>query len=298
MLKRLAPLVLALLLDAMCGEPPARFHPVVWMGRLLEWLEARAPRHETARLLYGIAVAVTVPLAWGWLAGRIERLAPWPMHALALKPAFAGRALLAAGRDVEIALDRHQVIEARHELRSLVSRPTAGLDPPLVAAAAIESLSENLVDSWLSPLLAYGLFGLSGAYAYRAANTADAMWGYRTSRYERLGKAAARLDDVLNFVPARLGAVVLCCVAGHRWRAALQTWRRDGALTSSPNAGQTMASAAGELGVRLEKSQHYVLNTAAPVPGVETIARARYLVARALWLSAGLALLTRLVRRG
>jgi adenosylcobinamide-phosphate synthase len=286
------------LLDALCGEPPARFHPVVWMGRLLDWLEARAPRHEPARLYYGIGVALTMPLAWAGLARAIERLAPWPLQALALKPAFAGRALLQAGRDVEAALDGQQVAQARHELRRLVSRPTASLDPPLVAAAAIESLAENLVDSWLSPLVAYGLFGLGGAYAYRAVNTADSMWGYRTPRYERLGKAAARLDDVLNFLPARLGAAVVCCVAGRHWRRALDSWRSDGRLTNSPNAGQTMACAAGALGVRLEKPQHYVLNAAAPMPGVETIRRARQLVGRAMWLTAGLALLTRMVRRG
>jgi len=280
-----------------CGEPPAQFHPVVWMGRLLEWLEARAPRHEPARLYYGIGVALTVPLAWAWLAQRVERVAPWPLQALALKPAFAGRTLLEAGRRVEAALEMERLEPARHELRSLVSRPTTSLDPPLVAAAAIESLAENLVDSWLSPLLAYALFGLGGAYAYRAVNTADSMWGYRTPRYERLGKAAARLDDVLNFLPARVGALVLCCLAGRRWRAALDTWRTDGRLTSSPNAGQTMACAAGALGVRLEKPQHYVLNAAAPLPGVETIARARQLVARAMWLTSGLALLTRMVTR-
>jgi adenosylcobinamide-phosphate synthase len=297
-LKRVAPLALALLLDALCGEPPARLHPVVWMGRLLDWLDTRAPRDEAARLLYGTVVALAVPLGWAWLARMVERFAPWPVHALALKPAFAGRALLGSGRDVEAALDRHHVARARLELRSLVSRPTGRLDAPLIAAAAIESLAENLVDSWLSPLVAYGLFGLSGAYAYRAINTADAMWGYRTPHFERLGKAAARLDDVVNFVPARLGALVLCCVAGRRWRAALETWRRDGALTTSPNAGQTMACAAGALGVRLEKSEQYVLNAAAPLPSAASIASGRRLVGRAMWLTAALALLTRLGRRG
>ncbi len=268
------------------------------MGRVLDWLEARAPGHEVARLLYGTIVALAVPLGWAWLARTVERFAPWPAHALALKPAFAGRALLDAGRRVEVALDGSQLVPARAELRSLVSRPTASLDAPLVAAAAIESLAENLVDSWLAPLLAYSLFGLSGAYAYRAINTADAMWGYRTPRYERLGKAAARLDDVLNFIPARLGALMLCCVAGRRWQAALQTWRTDGGLTSSPNAGQTMACAAGALGVRLEKPEQYVLNAAAPLPGAESIARARQLVGRAMWLTAGLLLVVRTVTRG
>ena len=297
-MKRIAPLALALLLDALCGEPPARVHPVVWMGRLLDWLEAGAPRHERARLLYGTFVALAVPLGWACLAREVERFVPWPLHALALKPAFAGGALLEAGHRVEAALEGRQLEQARYELRSLVSRPTACLDASLVAAAAIESLAENLVDSWLAPLLAYSLFGLSGAYAYRAVNTVDAMWGYRTPRYARLGMAAAHLDDVLNFVPARLGALVLCCVAGRHRHAALETWRRDGGLTASPNAGQTMACAAGALGVRLEKPEHYVLNAAAPQPCAESIARARQLVARAMWLTAALAMLVRLVRRG
>jgi len=274
------------------------FHPVVWMGRVLDWLEAHAPHHEAARLLYGTFMALAVPLGWAWLARLVERCTPWPLHALALKPAFAGRALLDAGRRVETALDGSQLVPARAELRSLVSRPTASMDGPLVAAAAIESLAENLVDSWLAPLLAYSLFGLGGAYAYRAVNTADAMWGYRTPRYERLGKAAARLDDVLNLVPARLGALMLCCVAGRRRQAAVQTWRTDGGLTSSPNAGQTMACAAGALGVRLEKSEHYALNPTAPLPGAESIARGRQLVGRAMWLTAGLVLLVRTVTRG
>lgn len=267
------------------------------MGRLLDWLEARAPQSEIARLMYGVGVAITVPLGWAMLARTVERWTPWPVQALALKPAFAGRALVQAGWRVEVALERSQLAQARAELRSLVSRPTSELDISLVAAAAIESLAENLVDSWVAPLLAYAIFGLSGAYAYRAVNTADAMWGYRTARYEQLGKAAARLDDVLNFLPARLGAAVLCCVAGRRRRAAWTTWRQHGGRTASPNAGQTMACAAGALGVRLEKDGHYVLNCDAPLPNASAIADARQLITRALWLGAALALVIRLVVR-
>ena len=137
-----------------------------------------------------------------------------------------------------------RVEEARRDLRWLVSGPTADLKHAgLVAAAAIESLAENFVDAWVAPLLAYALFGLGGAYAYRAANTADAMWGYRGSRYEWLGKATARLDDLLNWVPARVGALVMLGV-GPRRAAAVEVWRRDARLTASPNAGQPMAVAA------------------------------------------------------
>jgi adenosylcobinamide-phosphate synthase len=106
------------------------------------------------------------------------------------------------------------------------------------------------------------------------------------------------VDDVVNFIPARLGALVLCCAAGARWKSALETWRRDGGLTASPNAGQTMACAAGALGVRLEKPDYYVLNASAPPPGTASIAHGRELVARGMWLAAALSVLIRLVTRG
>ncbi len=285
---------MALLLDGLFGEPPARLHPVAWMGHLLNWLEACAPCGGPARLLYGLGVALALPLGWSCLARAVEQRMPWPVQALLLKPTFAGRALLQAGRRVEVALEASDLAQARAELRSLVSRPTSSLDAPLIAAAAIESTAENLVDSWLAPLLAYSVFGLGGAYAYRAVNTADAMWGYRTPRYEQLGKAAARLDDLLNFVPARLGALMLCAVAGQGWRAAMTTWLRDGFKTASPNAGQTMACAAGALGVRLEKEGQYVLGAHSRLPAASDIGRARRLVARAMWVAAALALLARI----
>ena len=294
-------LLLALLLDVVFGEPPERFHPVVWMGRGLAWLEARAPCSATtatapgrfaccaARLGYGAIAALGSAAAWGCAAGLVERLAPWPVQALLLKPAFAGRALLEAAAHVEKSLRTSELLEARQGLSALVSRPTAELSPSLVAAAAIESLAENLVDSWVAPLLAYGGFGLAGAYVYRAANTADAMWGYRTPTYEHLGKTAARVDDLLTFVPARLGAILLI-LAGPRARDSLSVWRQDSRRTPSPNAGQPIAAAAGHLRVRLEKTGVYVLNAPAPEPTVHDLEAARVLVARAMLVAALLAL--------
>jgi len=287
-------LLAALGLDVVAGEPPAPLHPVVWMGRVLDWLDARAPRLASARFLYGGGVAVGLPLAWGLLGWSVERLAPWPISALALKATFAGRTLLDAAQRVEAALRAGRRTQARQELRWLVSRPTTDLDDNLVAAAAIESLAENFVDSWLAPLLAYAFFGLGGAYAYRAANTADAMWGYRTRRYEWLGKVTARLDDALNWLPARLGALIVLGL-GPRRRAAFAIWRRDARLTASPNAGQSMAVAAGQLNVRLEKLGHYTLYAEAAAPTPNDIAAARRLVARAMLLGAVLALVLRRV---
>jgi adenosylcobinamide-phosphate synthase len=275
----------ALALDMLIGEPPARLHPVVLMGGALSALERRAPRTEHARLGYGAMAGLGLPTVW-WLLGQfVERGLPWPLQAILLKTAFSGRALLSAGRQVEDDLRDGDIVAARTDLRSLVSRPTQDLDESLVAAAAIESLAENFVDSWLAPLLAYAVFGLGGACAYRMANTADAMWGYRTAEYEWLGKVPARLDDALNWIPARVGALLLIC-AGNNWRQALEVYRRDARRTSSPNAGQAMAACAGQLGVRLEKVGHYVLGADGRAPVAADIAVARTLVCRAMVVAA------------
>jgi adenosylcobinamide-phosphate synthase len=285
-------LVLALAIDALFGEVPSWAHPVAGMGCVLTSLEKLAPAGRRGRLVYGAGVAIGVPLVWGWVAGVLEHRLPWVVQALVLKPAFAGRALLDAGRDVEVALQRGRLAEARTGLRALVSRPTTDLDASQVSAAAIESLAENFVDSWLAPLAMYALGGLPWAYAYRAANTADAMWGYHTTRHEYLGKAAARLDDVLNFVPARLGALLLVLVAPDR-RGAVRVWWTDAARTQSPNAGQSMAAAAGGLGLRLEKSGHYVLHDGAADPTPNDIHRARRLARQAMFVAAALCLIAR-----
>jgi adenosylcobinamide-phosphate synthase len=282
-------LAMALALDMLCGEPPACVHPVIVMGRGLDWLERRAPDSARVRLVYGIGVAVLYPLAWAVLAATTLGRAPWPLQALALKSMLAGRALLQAGRQVESALATADSTAARHQLQALVSRSTDGLDRGHLASAAIESLAENLVDSWLAPMLAFAALGLGGATAYRVVNTADAMWGYHTPRHEELGKAVARLDDVLNWLPARVGAALLILASGGS-RAAFDVWRRDGGRTASPNAGQVMASAAGALGVQLEKVGHYRLNEAAPLPGPDAIATSRRLVGRAMLLAAVMAL--------
>jgi adenosylcobinamide-phosphate synthase len=290
-------LAVALAVDALLGEPPAWCHPVVWIGRLLGWLEAHSPRTgDRARLLYGAVVAATGPLGWGLLAHAAERHLPWWLAGLLLKPTFAGRELLRAGGRVETALGQGDLVTARRQLGALVSRPTAQLDEGLVCAATAESLAENFGDSWVAPLLAYALFGLGGAYAYRAANTADAMWGYRNERYEWLGKAAARLDDLLNLLPARLAALLLLGATRQR-RRALAAWQRDAHRTTSPNAGQSMSLAAGALGVRLEKVGHYALNVDAPTPNPRDVTSARHLVGRAMLLTAALCLTIVQVRR-
>ncbi len=272
----------ALALDAALAEPPAAVHPVVLMGRAIGWLERRAP--SRGELLYGVAL-VAAPAAGaaaiGELAQRV-RLAPVRILAVLflLKSTFALRALVAAAARVERAVAADDLPGARSALAVLVGRPAAELDPPRIASAAIESLAENLADSYVAPLFWYALGGPSAALAYRAVNTADAMVGYR-GRYELLGKAAARLDDLASYVPSRLAALALVAaapLAGANARDALATLLRDGGRTESPNAGRPIAAAAGALGIWLEKPGHYRLGTGR-APRRTDIARAGRLIA-------------------
>ncbi|HLI26358.1 MAG TPA: adenosylcobinamide-phosphate synthase CbiB [Chloroflexota bacterium] len=274
---------LALGLDLAIGEPPAPLHPVVAMGKLIAAAERRAlERGPLAQLAGGAALAVGGALAAAGAGGLAEReLRALPLlprllvGALLLKSTFALRALLRAADEVALALRAGDLPTARAALRALVSRDPRALDAPLVAAAAVESLAENLSDSFVAPLLWYALLGLPGALAYRFVNTCDAMLGYR-GRHEYLGKAAARLDDLANWLPARLTALLVAAaapVAGGSARYAWQTARRDHRRTRSPNAGWPMSAMAGALRVRLEKRGEYVLGDGPP-PGPEAIARA------------------------
>ena len=297
-------LPLAIAVDAWGGEYPNRLHPVVWMGSAIRRLERVAPRTgAAAQLAYGLLMALAVPAifaaaAWALLAS----LRPWPVAALAaevvlLKATFAFRALGAAAGEVRTALEREDLPAARRALRSLCSRDPSGLSAPQLAAAAIESVAENLSDSVVAPIFWYAVAGLPGAVAYRAVNTLDASIGYR-GRYEWLGKGSARLDDLLNLVPARITAALLLvagALSGARPGDGLRILLRDGSKTESPNAGRPMAAMAGLLGVELEKVDHYRLGD--PVRPVEasTIALAWRLDRVAAALTAALAVAALLV---
>jgi adenosylcobinamide-phosphate synthase len=281
--------VAALGLDFVAGEPPAWMHPTVATGALIGALERPAPTTPSRQLAYGAALVglpMAASLGVGWLVGRLPRWLRLPVELALLKSSFALSSLLAAGARIERDLERGEPGTARGHLRDLVSRPTATLDRAHIASAAIESLAENLSDSYVAPMLFFRLAGLGGALVYRAVNTADAMVGYR-GRYEFLGKAAARLDDVVNFVPARVSAVALVAASplvGLRGGAALRVGLRHHRRTASPNAGWPMAVVAGACEVRLEKLGQYVLGEGAS-PGAADICRARRLVLAAAVLA-------------
>lgn len=297
-------LPLAVAWDRLLGEPPAPLHPVVWMGNVARAIERRAPPDGAApQFVYGALLAVGPPLVYAALAARGGRwLHPRPLLALALgvpllKSTFAIRELRRAGERVRAPLAAGDLDAARAGLGWLVSRDASDLPAPLIAAAATESLAENLGDAIVAPLCYWALLGLPGAVAYRAINTLDAMIGYH-GRYEWLGKVAARLDDAANVVPARLTALLLVGAAamlGEDAPRALATLRRDARATESPNAGWPMAATAGALGVELEKLGHYRLGAGGVPPDAATIARADRLVRAVAYAAVALACATRLL---
>jgi adenosylcobinamide-phosphate synthase len=207
-----------------------------------------------------------------------------------LKPLFAIRALRDAAFLVRDALAAGDVDLARTELASLCSRNAGDLEPAALIAATVESIAENASDSIVAPLFYFALAGLPGAAFYRAGNTLDAMIGYR-GRYEWVGKTAARLDDLLNLLPARLTSLLFLLVAplsgGNLRRGAAMLWR-DGGLTESPNAGRPMAAMAGLLGIQLEKSGHYTLGDATRPIEARDITRAWRIVSSAAHASVAL----------
>jgi adenosylcobinamide-phosphate synthase len=286
-------LAAAIAIDLVFGEPPATIHPVVLIGSVIRTLERRAPaRSSRAQLAYGLGMTVAVAGGAALVALAVERSSRrssigFAASAVLLKSQFSVRLLLHVTERVRRSLAAGDVTQARSATRWLVSRQTDTLTPPLVAAAAIESLAENLTDSVLAPWLAFAGFGLPAAAAYRALNTLDSMIGYR-DRYEYLGKAAARSDDLVNLIPARLGTALIAVAAPlgpgtTRWSIA--TALDQHGRTESPNAGWTMSAMAGALRVQLEKSGAYRLG-AGPPPRPNDIRRAQRVAVGALALGA------------
>lgn len=242
-------MVLAVLLDRLLGEP-RRAHPLVAFGRLAGGLERRLNlgRGRQLRGLLAWLLAVLPLSALAWLLCSLPG-AGWLVSLLLLYLAIGLRSLGEHASPVARALQAGDLGLARQRVGFMVSRQTAELDEAAVAGAATESVLENGSDAVFAALFWFVVLGAPGAVLYRLANTLDAMWGYRNERFERFGWAAARLDDLLNWVPARL--VVLTYALCGDSRRALSCWRRQAPAWDSPNAGPVMAAGAGALGIRL-----------------------------------------------
>jgi adenosylcobinamide-phosphate synthase len=279
--------LVALTLDLVFGEPPARWHPVVAMGYFLNALGWRVSRAAGAVprpgaefglgvLAWCVGAAWVFALAWAttWLMRGLNPLVQAALLGVLLKPMLSWRMLRDEVRAVEIALT--ESLEAgRERVARLVSRDVSALSESQVREAAVSTLAENLNDSVVAPLFWFAVAGLPGAALYRFANTADAMWGYQGERGGRdwswAGKWAARVDDVLSWLPARLTALLIALpTVGRGWSAVVA----NAALTPSPNGGWPMGALAVGLGIRLTKPGVYELNPNGRTPVVGDTAQA------------------------
>ena len=245
--------VLALLIDLLLGEPPNRFHPVVWIGRTIGFMDGRVGRGSAAREKAGGVLVMLVPallfvLAFTLILALTRELLGaivWAVaSAIILKTMFAIRALETHTAPMVEDISRGDLDAARRKVSMVVSR----------------DVSENLVDSVLSPMFYFGLAGIPGAVLLRVVNTADGMVGYLSEKHRNVGWFAARSDDAMHYIVARLSVpfiVLSLAILGKDWRAGWGAAMRDHGQTSSPNKGWPMAAVAGGLGVRFEKKGHY-----------------------------------------
>jgi adenosylcobinamide-phosphate synthase len=260
-------LISAFFLDLIWGEPPAVLHPVVYMGKLIGFIERYFLRgNALSQFLLGTCLSLliittfTVPT---YLLLQFLREKIYPVYffisVFLLKSTFAVRALKDSAALVKGSLYKRDLCVARDQLKSLVSRETNDLDERLIISATVESVGENITDSVVSPWLFFVFLGVPGAMAFRVVNTLDSMIGYH-GRYEYFGKFAARLDDIANFIPARISGFLICLsgfLIGKSFFSSLTTMLRGARKTESPNAGFAMGAMAGVLGVELEKTDHY-----------------------------------------
>ncbi|TCP61650.1 adenosylcobinamide-phosphate synthase [Rhodovulum bhavnagarense] len=298
-------MLIALLVEGILGWPDRLHdrigHPVVWLGRLIAWLERRWNRPTrsartrmilggavvivtlTAAVLPALALAVLLPGGW---AGAV-------LTGLVAAPLVAGRSLYDHVARVARPLAAGDPDGARKAVAMIVGRDPAQLDRAGIARAALESLAENASDGVVAPVFWGVILGLPGIAGYKAINTLDSMIGHRTERYRHFGRVAARLDDIANLVPARLTGAIFCLVCA-RPGAAAGTMLRDAGSHRSPNAGWPEAAMAGGLGVRLSGPRAYGerssdepwLNAAAPDPDAQTMARGLALYLRGMMVLA------------
>ena len=263
--------VVAFLIDALLGDPRSKFHPVVLIGNLISALE-KILRHDTdspnqkifkGGLLVGVVVSASffVGLSIEIFTENIPSLAAQIfIQELVLSFMISPRTLGDAAREIYFLLERENLPRAREKVGWIVGRDTKNLNEAEIARATVETVAENTVDGIISPLFFFAVGGLPLAVAYRAINTMDSMLGYKNEKYFYFGRVAARLDDVANFIPARLTAILFICAAiilRLDYKNAFDMMKRDAAKHPSPNGGWAEATVAGALNIRLGGVNYY-----------------------------------------
>ncbi len=303
-METIAVLAIAVIIDLALGDPPNALHPVAWMGKVIASLEKGGLKLKPrGQFIYGMVMTLfimalfVVPvyfiIFYVWKANIIAGVV---VAALIFKSTFTITGLRRAAQKVGKLLKEESLDKTRFELRALVSRDTSTLPSPLMASAAVESVAEGTCDSLVAPMFYFLFLGPAGAIGYRVVNTLDAMIGYH-GKYEYLGKFAARFDDVLNYIPARLAALVLVLAAAFQKKGqnAWETARSEHVRTESPNAGWTIAAAAGALDARLEKVGYYTFRESGAAPSTATIDSAVRLFLNASFIWVMLCLLVEVI---
>jgi adenosylcobinamide-phosphate synthase len=257
----LVQITIAFILDLIFGDPQWHYHPVRLIGRFIEWVESILRRLPAPERLSGMLLTACV-VSVAYFAAFVVVLASRQWHSwfgmvmggVVIYFTISVRCLANEAKKVMAALRRNDMEGARQALSQIVGRDTAHLSAEQIARACVETVAEGCVDGVLSPLFYAFIGGPCAAMAYRAVNTLDSMVGHKDERYIRFGWASARLDDVANYIPARISAVLIPCAAlfcGGNFRKAFAVMIRDGRKHASPNSGIPEAAMAGALGVRL-----------------------------------------------
>ena len=245
------PLLLGWLLDFVFGDPSRLPHPIVWFGKMIAWGEHRL-NHGAHRMAKGAVMAICLILMVFFIVWGLKRLIPnmvlWLiLDTIIIFYCLAGTTLIREVREVFLALDR-SLDEGRQQVARIVGRDTSQLTAQEVRTAALETLAENLSDGVIAPLFWFALLGTPGMLAYKMVNTLDSMIGYRTERYKDFGCWAARIDDVANYIPARLTALLMVIASGKL--SLLKFVWKNGRRHASPNSGYPEAALAGILNCR------------------------------------------------
>ena len=252
------PLLLGWLLDFIFGDPSRLPHPIVWFGKMISWGEHRLNK-GSHRIAKGAVMAVCFILMVFFVVWGLKRLVPnmvlWLiLDTIIIFYCLAGTTLIREVREVFLALDR-SLDEGRKQVARIVGRDTSQLSAQEVRTAALETLAENLSDGVIAPLFWFALLGTPGMLAYKMVNTLDSMIGYRTERYKDFGCCAAHIDDVANYIPARLTALLMVIASGKL--SLLKFVWKNGRKHASPNSGYPEAALAGALNCRFGGPHYY-----------------------------------------
>jgi adenosylcobinamide-phosphate synthase len=279
---------IALVIDLIFDEPGNIWHPVAWLGKLIyletKWIKRRGKKIQIFLGIIVVLLTTAIITSVIYFIILYLRDSNWWVYiiftALLFKFTFSFQGLRRAILEVKNLLGSNEIIRARNSLKALVSRNTDDLDNAQIISATVESAAESICDSFTAPIFYFLLFGVPGAVAYRVINTYDSMIGYH-GEWEYAGKFAARLDDVINFIPARITALIIVLSTLFTRKCTQGAWKimlRDRVKTKSPNAGWTMSAMAGALGVQLEKTGHYKLGDNHYSLSLETITDSQHLL--------------------